>query len=287
MATAEQCKLRGNDHFKAGQYELAAGAYSEAIRQEPGECAYWVNRCAAYRQLKMWPDALQDAMKALQLEPDNAKAHYGKVVCLQALQMLPEASRACEDALKRFPENKALAQLRAELAQQLLRYTERKQREEEKRKVEEEELANKPRPRSPSTSSTSSSSSGDVRGNPMRFKQSPPKPLEPHELPCQELCEAASNGDDGACKALLDGKADVNWQRREDKNSALHLAAEDDHIGVVRTLLAARADTQLVNAFGLTPFSLAPPQSDTYRLLVGLTKHMNEDKRLCEVRRYC
>ncbi|GAB0494183.1 hypothetical protein MMPV_005473 [Pyropia vietnamensis] len=43
-ATAEACKAAGNEHFKAGRYDLAAAHYTEAIGHDPTNAALFSNR---------------------------------------------------------------------------------------------------------------------------------------------------------------------------------------------------------------------------------------------------
>merc|ERR1712151_1336726 len=97
------------------------------------------------------------------------------------------------------------------------------------------------------------------------------------DRPCQELCESAVSGDAARCEKLLtDGVRDVNWQRPTDGNSALHLAAEEGHEPVVRALVAAKADPELTNGFGLKPISLVAGGTDIYNLLLRITRPVDE-----------
>merc|ERR1719195_464925 len=99
MTTADDCKQRGNDHFQKQEYQLAVEAYSEAIVLSPRETSYWLNRCAAYRKLEQWAEAEHDAAQALELDPTNQKAWYGRVVCLQKMGKFSDGLDACETGL--------------------------------------------------------------------------------------------------------------------------------------------------------------------------------------------
>merc|ERR1712129_473467 len=99
------------------------------------------------------------------------------------------------------------------------------------------------------------------------------------ELPCQQLGNAALSGDAEECQRLLESGTvkDVNWKRPDDGNTALHLAAEEGHMQVVKLLLAAGADPEKTNSFFLTAFAIAPQGSRVEALLAGLTKPLGEE----------
>lgn len=285
MTTAEQCKLRGNEHFQLGQFELAAGSYSEAIRQEPHVAVYWVNRSQAYRQLRMWDDALQDANQALELDPSNGKARYSQVLCLQALRRFQDALHFCRAGLAAQPDGKALQQLAVTLEEQL-----RKQLEK-KAFLAQERQSRQPPPRAASPAASDSSSSSSSSSGQHAWKPKPAKPREitEAEMPSKRLCDSASKGDFAECRRLLDAEgADAKWKNPMDRcNTALHSAADNGHEQVARVLLTTGADPMAMNDAGLTAFCLAEPSSIVYKLLEGITQHLNEGKRLCEAKRYC
>uniref|UniRef100_A0A7S1AJ43 Uncharacterized protein n=1 Tax=Noctiluca scintillans TaxID=2966 RepID=A0A7S1AJ43_NOCSC len=85
----------------------------------------------------------------------------------------------------------------------------------------------------------------------------------------QQLCRFALCGDAAACEHLLSSETvfDINWQRPSDKNSALHLAAERDHVSVVQVLIRAGANPDLLNDFGLRPIALTSLEDDTHGVL--------------------
>mmetsp|Transcript_45643 Transcript_45643/g.145680 ORF Transcript_45643/g.145680 Transcript_45643/m.145680 type:complete len:289 (+) Transcript_45643:77-943(+) len=283
MASADDCRHRGNRHFEQKEYQLAIEAYSEAISQDPQECAYWLNRSNAHRHLQQWPAAEHDAAQALELEPSNSKACYGRVICLQRLGRLADALAACDAGLAVHAENKALQQLRLDVLQE-------QKRQAKKSMVGGQQVrdgsthpptgSSRALAERLSSSSSSSSSSGHVEHH-KGGKVSAARVLTRDELPCQQLCDSASRGDAEECRRLLEtgDVVDVNWQRPEDGNTALHLAAEESHMPVVRALLAAGANAEVMNHFLLTPFALATPGGEVERLLGQLTKPLSEDRR--------
>mmetsp|Transcript_57703 Transcript_57703/g.137284 ORF Transcript_57703/g.137284 Transcript_57703/m.137284 type:complete len:152 (+) Transcript_57703:69-524(+) len=94
------------------------------------------------------------------------------------------------------------------------------------------------------------------------------------------LCDAALSGDAAECLRLLqEGEVkDVNWSRPGDGNRALHLAAELSHADVVRVLIAARADPEALNKFGLKPIALVDLGTEVYSLLDGVTGRMSDTR---------
>lgn len=278
--SAEECKQRGNEYYKEKEYDLAIDAYTEAILQSPQECAYWLNRCNAYRQLNQWTDAENDAAKALELDPSNAKAHYGLIVCLQRLGQLQDALHRCDAALTQHAENKALLQLRNEVAQEIRVRTLAAKREEQDAYINRRNVA-APSRSSSSSSSSSSREGGVLGGSRVVVNRKVPRELKEEELPCKELCDCAARGDAEACKRLLDSGdiLDVNWKRPEDGNTALHVAAEEGHAKVARVLLAAGASPEVTNDFLLTPFVLAEKGGQAERVLSKVTRPLDSEAR--------
>jgi len=72
----------------------------------------WLNRSIVYRRLGRWSEAVQDATTALEHQPLDAKAHYGRAVALRHLGMMEAALSACGAGLDVQPDNKALVELR-------------------------------------------------------------------------------------------------------------------------------------------------------------------------------
>merc|ERR1712060_258701 len=120
-------------------------------------------------------------------------------------------------------------------------------------------------------------------GGPSGRRKAKPEPREvtEEELPCLRLCEAASKGDVEECKRLLDSGTvqDVNWQRPEDGNTAMHIAAEESQLGVVSLLLTRGANVEITNDFLLRPHALAAHGGATEKLLDEVTKPLGEDRR--------
>ena len=88
-ATLDAWQQRGNGHFKASQWLLAAFAYSQGLAIRPDAAVLLLNRAEAYLRMNYYTGALCDAQRVLSIEgtPDAhvgkavfrlAKAHYGR-----------------------------------------------------------------------------------------------------------------------------------------------------------------------------------------------------------------
>jgi len=106
-----QHRRKGNEHFKKQEYKSAVEEYTQALKIQPKEAPLWVNRSIASRQLKRWDDAVHDASRAVELQPSNEKAHYGKAFALKNLDRIAEAKKACEAGLAVQADNVQLKEL--------------------------------------------------------------------------------------------------------------------------------------------------------------------------------
>ena len=95
---AEAAKARGNDLYKRGEYSNAVDYYSKAVRLQPTNATYRINRAAAALMLERAEDALADCQTALESEPTNIKAHVRGAKARIMLGQLSEARRQLEHA---------------------------------------------------------------------------------------------------------------------------------------------------------------------------------------------
>lgn len=72
---AEAQKALGNEAFKAGRYEEAVRCFSAAVQLCPGTAVYHGNRAAACLMGKRYPEAVQDSLKAVQLDAAFVKGY--------------------------------------------------------------------------------------------------------------------------------------------------------------------------------------------------------------------
>jgi len=77
-AMAEALKQEGNRYFKAGQYDLAIGKYSESIEVDGGKnYLLYTNRAFARLKLQQWEKVIQDCKASLALNTrNNIKGYY-------------------------------------------------------------------------------------------------------------------------------------------------------------------------------------------------------------------
>lgn len=97
---AEAHKVEGNSHFSAGRYAEAVACYTKAIEAgdanvNPRQVAiYFTNRSSAYFGLKQLSNALEDAIKASQIDSTWAKAFWRQSAAYTALQKPRAALKA-------------------------------------------------------------------------------------------------------------------------------------------------------------------------------------------------
>lgn len=73
-AKAESLKAKGNSLMSQKLYESAIEQYTEAIKLEPSP-VYYSNRAAAWGGLGKHDKAVEDAERALELDPKFSKAY--------------------------------------------------------------------------------------------------------------------------------------------------------------------------------------------------------------------
>lgn len=108
---AELKKENGNQLFKIKQYRSAIPLYTEAIGLCPDTASYYGNRSACYMMLGSFREALEDARKAVQLDPNFVK---GYVRCLKCGIALGDVKTA-ESAVKHIQELDPTTNINAEL----------------------------------------------------------------------------------------------------------------------------------------------------------------------------
>ena len=72
---AEQEREKGNQCFKDQNYPDAVKHYSEAIKRNPTDYRLYSNRAACYTKLTAFYEALKDAEKCIELNPQFAKGY--------------------------------------------------------------------------------------------------------------------------------------------------------------------------------------------------------------------
>lgn len=99
-------KNQADGAFRAGDFESAASAYTKALevlQSSPGEDAASVeadclriysNRSLTFQKLQKWTEALDDAKKAVELDPKRSKSWFRIGQTLVGLDLFAEAVTA-------------------------------------------------------------------------------------------------------------------------------------------------------------------------------------------------
>ena len=109
-AQVEQLKAKGNAEFAAKQYREALQHYTAALALDPKHVTLYLNRAAAYAQLRWHQRAIEDAQRTLQLDPSSIKGHWRLGSSQLANRAFREAQAAFSSGLKIEPGNAALRQ---------------------------------------------------------------------------------------------------------------------------------------------------------------------------------
>lgn len=96
----QELKQRGNDHFARKDYEAALTLYDKALEQSPAEHTVYSNRSIAFFKLGKYENALQDAVKCIELEPTFARGYLRKCAVLNVLERYEEAMESAQEGYK-------------------------------------------------------------------------------------------------------------------------------------------------------------------------------------------
>eukprot|EP01126_Amoeba_proteus_P055882 TRINITY_DN695_c1_g1_i8.p1 TRINITY_DN695_c1_g1~~TRINITY_DN695_c1_g1_i8.p1 ORF type:complete len:500 (+),score=86.29 TRINITY_DN695_c1_g1_i8:46-1500(+) len=108
---AEKHKNEGNEYFAKKQYIPAAESYSKAIEFAPPDdkpflAILYGNRAFANLRMENFGLTLQDADKALEMDPTYLKAYYRKGLAHMVLQKLDEAIADFKKVVDALPNDK-------------------------------------------------------------------------------------------------------------------------------------------------------------------------------------
>ena len=117
-------KQQGNDELRAGHFARAVELYTQALKLDPASHIVLSNRSAAQLRLQKPAAALEDALQAIQLAPQWAKAYSRAAMAYKAMDRLDDAEAIARVGLTKEPGNDVLmASLReiehAKVVQQL------------------------------------------------------------------------------------------------------------------------------------------------------------------------
>ncbi|CCG21559.1 Sgt2 small tetratricopeptide repeat (TPR)-containing protein [Candida orthopsilosis Co 90-125] len=97
---ADQLKLEGNRLMGAKDYAGAIAKYTEAIGLDPTNVVYLSNRAAAYSSAQKHTQAVEDAEKAIKLNPEFSRAYSRLGLAQYALGNPKEAMEAYKKGLE-------------------------------------------------------------------------------------------------------------------------------------------------------------------------------------------
>jgi len=108
LSPAMSLKNKGNEQFQQQHFDQAIQLYSKAIALEPQNHTLYSNRSAAYKSSGQFEDALNDADKCIELQPQWAKGYVRKGTVLAQQDKLDDAEKVYQLALKLCTEKEPL-----------------------------------------------------------------------------------------------------------------------------------------------------------------------------------
>ncbi|XP_031724442.1 sperm-associated antigen 1 [Anarrhichthys ocellatus] len=113
LPLANREKDKGNEAFRAKDYEEAVAYYSRSLSIKPTVAAY-NNRAQAEIKLKHWHNAMSDCLRVLELEPGNVKALLRRATVYNHMGNFRMAAEDLRVVLREEPQNAAATQLLSE-----------------------------------------------------------------------------------------------------------------------------------------------------------------------------
>ncbi|XP_057691236.1 sperm-associated antigen 1-like isoform X2 [Corythoichthys intestinalis] len=138
---AEREKDKGNDAFRANDYEEAIAYYSRSISIMPTVVAY-NNRAQAEIKLKQWQRAMDDCLSVLELEPCNVKALLRRASVHSELGDFEKAVEDLTLVMRQEPQNVTATQLLSETTKKMTEARQGKAKKGRKIIIHEEEEDN-------------------------------------------------------------------------------------------------------------------------------------------------
>lgn len=123
---AEEVKILANEAFKANKFSQSIDLYSEAINLNGHNAVYWANRAFAHTKLEEYGCAVQDATKAIEINPKYSKGYYRRGAAYLAMGKFKEALKDFQQVKRICPNDPdAARKLReCEKAYQKIRFEE-------------------------------------------------------------------------------------------------------------------------------------------------------------------
>lgn len=105
---AAEAKERGNKLFKENKFADAIIDYTEAIKRDPTNPAFFSNRAACYQKLMEWQRGMEDCESCLKLDPNFVKAYVRKGKIQHFLKQYHKAVETFNQGLAIDPRNAEL-----------------------------------------------------------------------------------------------------------------------------------------------------------------------------------
>ncbi|GJJ06342.1 hypothetical protein Clacol_000533 [Clathrus columnatus] len=120
---AVRIKAEANKAFQQHNYPQAASLYTLAIERNPNDPTLFCNRAYTRMKLEEQGYAIDDATRAIELDPKYVKAYYRRALCQIAIVRPQKAVADLKKVLQLEPHNQ-LAKTQLEATQKLIRKTE-------------------------------------------------------------------------------------------------------------------------------------------------------------------
>eukprot|EP00764_Aduncisulcus_paluster_P012658 gnl/Carplike_NY0171/573_a781_3384.p1 GENE.gnl/Carplike_NY0171/573_a781_3384~~gnl/Carplike_NY0171/573_a781_3384.p1 ORF type:complete len:241 (-),score=95.29 gnl/Carplike_NY0171/573_a781_3384:85-807(-) len=101
-------KARAIALYKEKKYDESIEVFNEAIALAPEDSKLYANRCAVFTAAARFDEAVSDADKVIELEPDWVRGYSRKGNALLRSGKLEEASALYEEASAKFPEDSSI-----------------------------------------------------------------------------------------------------------------------------------------------------------------------------------
>ncbi|KAI3361487.1 hypothetical protein L3Q82_013639 [Scortum barcoo] len=118
LLLADREKDKGNEAFRAHDYEEAVTYYSRSLSIIPTVVAY-NNRAQAEINLKHWHNAMRDCQRVLELEPGNIKGLLRRATVSNHMGNFQMAAEGLKMVLREEPQNAAASQLLSEIEKKM------------------------------------------------------------------------------------------------------------------------------------------------------------------------
>ncbi|KAI0522549.1 hypothetical protein KFK09_004929 [Dendrobium nobile] len=102
---AEELKILANEAFKANRFSQAIDLYSQAINLNGHNAVYWANRAFAHTKLEEYGSAVQDATKAIEIDPKYSKGYYRRGAAYLAMGKFKEALKDFQQVKRNCPND--------------------------------------------------------------------------------------------------------------------------------------------------------------------------------------